>query len=278
MKGEDTVHLLSLYNTYLIFKKDWMEISRNWQVLIPVIVVPVFFSMALPLIIYIFPLNVSSLGPLQNLFNTLPDYAKQRLESLSPGQLAFYMVSVFFFAPFFLVIPLIASSVIASDSFAGEKERKTIESLLATPISDHSMFLGKMLVSFSAAMFATLGSFLVYAAVVDVLALGIFGKPILPDISWLILIFMLAPAVSLASVGLTVTISAKVKGFREAQQINAILIIPILIGIFSEAWITVILGPEALLSLTLFFVCVDVAMFYIGVKLFKREDIMAKLS
>ncbi|MEM3637207.1 MAG: ABC transporter permease subunit [Conexivisphaerales archaeon] len=278
MKGEDTVHLVSLYNTYLIFKKDWMEISRNWQVLIPVIVVPVFFSMALPLIIYIFPLDVSSLGPLQNLFNTLPDYAKQRLESLSPGQLAFYMVSVFFFAPFFLVIPLIASSVIASDSFAGEKERKTIESLLATPISDHSMFLGKMLVSFSAAMFATLGSFLVYAAVVDVLALGIFGKPILPDISWLILIFMLAPAVSLASVGLTVTISAKVKGFREAQQINAILIIPILIGIFSEAWITVILGPEALLSLTLFFVCVDVAMFYIGVKLFKREDIMAKLT
>jgi ABC-2 type transport system permease protein len=265
-------------NVYLVFKKDWTEISRNWQVLIPVIVVPVFFSMVLPIIIYLFPVSISSLGPLQNLFNTLPDYAKQRLLNFNPAQLAFYMVSVFFFAPFFLVIPLIASSVIASDSFAGEKERKTIESLLATPISDSEMFLGKMLVSFSAAMFSTLSSFLVYTSVVDVLALGIFGRPILPDLSWIILILLLAPAVSLASVGLTVTISAKVKGFREAQQINAILIIPILIGIFSESWIAVILGAKALILLTLFFVLIDCVMFYAGVKLFKREDIMAKIS
>jgi len=265
-------------NVYLVFKKDWTEISRNWQVLIPVIVVPVFFSMVLPIIIYLFPVSISSLGPLQNLFNTLPDYAKQRLLNFNPAQLAFYMVSVFFFAPFFLVIPLIASSVIASDSFAGEKERKTIESLLATPISDSEMFLGKMLVSFSAAMFSTLSSFLVYTSVVDVLALGIFGRPILPDLSWIILILLLAPAVSLASVGLTVTISAKVKGFREAQQINAILIIPILIGIFGESWIAVILGAKALILLTLFFVLIDCVMFYAGVKLFKREDIMAKIS
>jgi|ADKI01.1.fsa_nt_gi ABC-type Na+ efflux pump, permease component len=265
-------------NVYLVFKKDWTEISRNWQVLIPVIVVPVFFSMVLPIIIYLFPVSISSLGPLQNLFNTLPDYAKQRLLNFNPAQLAFYMVSVFFFAPFFLVIPLIASSVIASDSFAGEKERKTIESLLATPISDSEMFLGKMFVSFSAAMFSTLSSFLVYTSVVDVLALGIFGRPILPDLSWIILILLLAPAVSLASVGLTVTISAKVKGFREAQQINAILIIPILIGIFSESWIAVILGAKALILLTLFFVLIDCVMFYAGVKLFKREDIMAKIS
>src|SRR5581483_11982214 len=116
-----------LLNVYLVFKKDWTEISRNWQVLIPVIVVPVFFSMALPIIIYLFPINIGSLGPLQNLFNTLPDYAKQRLLNFNPSQLAFCMVSVFFVPPCGLVIPLRPSRVIAADSGARRMGRKPIQ-------------------------------------------------------------------------------------------------------------------------------------------------------
>lgn len=268
----------SLNKILLVAKKDWIEISRNWQVLIPVIAVPVFFSMALPIITYLFPANLDSLTVLQNLYHALPDYAKERLQLFNGEQLAFYMESIFFFAPFFLVIPLISSSVIASDSFAGEKERKTMESLLATPLTDFELFFGKVLVSFLASIFSTFASFLVYAIVVDQLSLKIFGRIILPDLSWIVLIFLLAPSVSLASVGLTVTISAKVKGFREAQQINAIVIIPILIGIFSQTWIAVILGPFALLSLTSFFAVIDILMFVVVLKIFKREEIIAKIG
>ena len=68
-----------------------------------------------------------------------------------------------------------ASSVLGSDSFAGEKERKTIEALLATPISDSELLLGKILVSFIPAMLVTFMSFGVYALVVDVITIGVFN-------------------------------------------------------------------------------------------------------
>ena len=57
-----------------------------------------------------------------------------------------------------------ASSVIASDSFAGEKERKTIEALLATPLSDSELFVGKVLVAFIPAVLVTFASFAVYSS------------------------------------------------------------------------------------------------------------------
>jgi ABC-type Na+ efflux pump permease subunit len=37
------------------------------------------------------------------------------------------------------------SSVLAADSFAGEKERKTLEALLYTPTTDRELFTAKLL-------------------------------------------------------------------------------------------------------------------------------------
>lgn len=268
---------MKIWKVFLVFRKDWNEVERNWQVLLPVVVVPVFFSMALPLIIYLSPMPSSSLGPFQNFFDVLPHALKEKFASFTSAQLTFYMVVMFFFSPFFIVIPLIASSVIASDSFAGEKERKTIEALLATPLTDGELLMGKMLVSFATAMLATLASFLVYSAVSDTLAIRLFNYLIMPDTSWLMLIFFLAPAVAFVSIGMTVTISAKVKGFREAQQINAIIIIPILVAIFGETWVAMIQGPIALVSLASLFIALDVIMMVVGLKLFKREEILPKI-
>ena len=122
-----------------------------------------------------------------------------------------------------------ASSVIASDSFAGEKERKTIEALLATPLSDSELMLGKILVAFIPSMLVSIGAFFVYTIIVDVLTYSLFeGQLWLPNMLWLITMFGLAPVVALTSIGLTVLISARVKGFREAQQISAVLLIPVM--------------------------------------------------
>jgi ABC-2 type transport system permease protein len=187
-------------------------------------------------------------------------------------------MAVYFFAPFFLIIPLMASSVISSDSFAGEKERKTIEALLATPISDGEMFLGKILVSFIPSIVITIISFAVYTTVFDILAYGIFNMFLLPTLDWILLIFGLTPTLALASIGLTVIISARVKGFREAQQISVVLLLPVLALIFGQVTGALIFGPIVIVALIGLFSVIDLAVFRIGVKLFKREEILSKLS
>ena len=267
----------------LVFKKDWREIRRNWQVILPILVVPLIISVFLPIILGLIPSFAVSQGSSLNGFETmienLPSHVQEQLAGMTENQVMIYVMAVYFFAPFFLIIPLMASSVISSDSFAGEKERKTIEALLATPISDGELFFGKMLVSFIPSMIITIVSFAIYTAVFDITAYGLFnGMLLLPTIDWILLIFGLAPTVALASIGLTVMISAKVKGFREAQQISVVLLIPVLALVFGQVTGAIIFGPLVILALIGLFGLIDFAVFRAGVKLFKREEILTKLA
>lgn len=273
----------------LVFGKDWLEIRRNWQVILPIVVVPLIISVFIPVVLTLIATlaptsNISSfsgasLGGFETLIQNLPKQIQEQIAGLTEMQTMVYIMAVYFFAPFFLIIPLMASSVIASDSFAGEKERKTIEALLATPLSDSELFLGKILVSFIPSMIITIVSFVVYTAIFDVLSFSFFsGIFLLPNLNWILLIFGLAPTVALVSIGLTVIISAKVKGFREAQQISVILLIPILALVFGQAAGAVVFGPPIIALLTIVFAVIAFVVFRIGVSTFKREEILAKLA
>lgn len=274
---------MNMHKVWLVFKKDWLEIKRNWQVLMPIVILPLIFAVLFPVIVTLIP----SMSSMQNAGNSnfdalipgLPGDVQLLIMQMTPEQIIIYILVLYFFAPFFLIIPIMASSVIGSDSFAGERERKTIEALLATPISDSELFLGKILVSFIPAMIITIISFGIYTVVVDVLTFGLFnGMILLPNLIWLIMIFGVAPTIALCSIGLTVIISAKVKGFKEAQQISVVLLLPVLGLVFAQVSGLMVLGPAILAVLIGVLAIVDIAIFYVGVETFKREEILSKPS
>jgi len=167
--------------------------------------------------------------------------------------------------------------MLASDSFVGEKDRKTIEALLATPLTDGELLLGKILVSFIPSMLVTLLAFGAYSAVVDITAFALFGgRILLPNLLWFALIFCVTPAVALAGIGVTVVVSVRVKGFREAQQLSALLVLPVMLRIFSEVGGLLMLGPTMLVLLIVGFVVLDLIVFKVGTGLFRREEILVK--
>lgn len=262
----------------LVFRKDWREVSRNWEVVLPMVILPLIFSVVFPLVVII-PSGATKPGSYESLQKSLPINVQQELAGMTDQQVMLYFMLLYYFAPFFLIIPLMASSVIASDSFAGEKERKTIEALLATPISDSELFLGKILVSFIPSIAITVASFLAYSTLVDALCSPIFGgRLLLPNPVWIMLIFGLAPTVALAGIGLTVIISTRVKGFREAQQISVVLIIPIIALVLAQASGAVFIGPVMVGALIGGFAILDLLVFNVGIRLFGREEILARLA
>lgn len=273
---------MNIHKAWLVFKKDWLEIKRNWQVLLPIIILPIIFSVVLPVIVLGIsstptPTTNMSTSDFQSLIPNLPAEIQTQLAQFTPNQVLVYIMVLYFFAPIFLIIPVMASSVMGSDSFAGERERKTIEALLATPISDSELLLGKILVSFIPAMLVTFVSFGVYATIVDALTVGMFnGMLLLPNVNFLIMIFGVAPTIALCSIGLTVIISAKVKGFKEAQQISVVLLLPVLGLVFAQISGVLVLGPLVLAAFIGVLAIVDVAVFYVGVKIFRREEILSK--
>ena len=272
---------MTLANSMLVFWKDWREIRRNMQVIGPILIVPLLFSAVLPAIIFLIPslmgVPMSEFNNIGAMFDYLPADLKALVAVMTPQQSMVYVFGLYFFAPFFLIIPLMASSVLASDSFAGEKDRKTLEALLATPLTDGELMLGKILVSFIPSMVVTILAFLLYCTVVDLASYSIFGGVLLlPNILWMALIFGVTPTIALAAIGIMVIVSSRVKGYREAQQLSAILVLPILGLIFAQIGGVIFFGPLMLTALVLIFSVVDVIVFRIGIKLFQREEILMK--
>jgi len=268
-----------LRNVWVVFRKDWLEIKRSWQIVLPIILLPLILSLVMPLIIILSPADILVAGRLPDwielVIRNLPPSEVERVTAMTPHQVLIYIFTTYLFAPFFLIIPLVSSTVIAADSFAGEKERRTIEALLATPLTDTELLVGKIMVSFVPSMMITFGAFALYILTVDLLTFNMFsGVMLLPNPLWLIFILAVAPAVAFAGIGLTVIVSQKVKGSREAQQLSGVLILPILAVIFAQIGGILFLDIPVLLILLTSFIMIDVLMVNLGVKMFRREQIV----
>jgi len=121
------------------------------------------------------------------------------------------------------------SGIMGASSFVGEKEHKTMETLLYTPISMEQLLRAKILGVFIPSFIITLLSFIAFGIIINIGGLIYFGKLIFPDIKWLIIILWISPAINFLSLTLTVMVSAKSKTFQEAQQVSGILVLPVIL-------------------------------------------------
>ena len=137
-----------------IARKDIRAITSNVQVWLPMAIVPTIFCLVLPVILGIAIRtggidDGSDIGPMLALIERMPHSSlKQALDSLEDlNQRMVYLMFNHLFAPLFLIVPIMAASTVATDSFVGEKERAP-SSLLLAPIDLMSMFMGKVMAAF----------------------------------------------------------------------------------------------------------------------------------
>lgn len=173
-----------------------------------------------------------------------------------------------------IMIPVMIPTVTASYSFVGEKMNKSLEPLLATPVTDFELLVGKSGSIFVVSMAATWLSFAIAASVVDVLTEPVLGYYPLPNQYWIVGIVLLAPGMCLMSIFTNVLISSKVNDVRVSQQIGGVLVLPILMffilsltGFLSQG-----LVPILLFSLLIF--AIDGGILWFSLKIFKREEIL----
>lgn len=117
-----------------------------------------------------------------------------------------------------MIIPIMASSVMAASSFVGEKEKHTLETLLYSPLSLGQLFQSKILAGFSVGMMISFSSFAAMLLVMELESFFLTGNLLLPAASWLVIMLLIAPAISLIAIAVTVRSSAKAQTIEEAQQ------------------------------------------------------------
>ena len=133
---------------FAIARKDLKVVWQNKGVSIPIIILPLILFVALPLMLGLVPtLSVpsDSFAEVQQMMDTMPPALRASLVGLTLMQQTVVLFLVYIMAPLYLIVPMMVSSVVAADSFAGEKERKTLEGLLHLPANDRDLIAADVL-------------------------------------------------------------------------------------------------------------------------------------
>ncbi len=207
-----------------LIRKDIRGITANKQLLVAMISVPIALTVVIPSIFIIllhFVPNFSDFDAMLRLLpvNVQPDNMKAAVISLLINNIM---------PVFFIIIPIMAASIMAASSFVGEKEKRTLETLLYCPLSLKQIFRAKILSSFIISQLVSVLSFIIMTLVTQFEIFLTTGSLLLPNISWLVVLLLLSPAVSLISITLIVRGSAKAQTMEESQQRSSLLVLPVI--------------------------------------------------
>jgi ABC-type Na+ efflux pump permease subunit len=175
-----------------------------------------------------------------------------------------------------IMIPVMLPILIAADSIVGEKERHTLVPLLATPLSDSELLLGKFLTAMIPGILISYGNLAL--AILTVNGVVFFMSPGLlwawPDLLSLVQALVLPILFAVLAVGLMVIISGRADTVYEAYQTGGVLILPAMIFAYSGffigwGWFIFIIGALILLA-------ADVILFRVAVRLFSRDSLITR--
>ncbi len=266
---------------FAIVRKDLKVVLQNKGVILPIVIVPLVLFGALPWIAALAPTMVNmggmNLDELTDLIARMPEGLRVEMAPYAPDQQAILFFLVYLLAPMFLILPLMASSVMAADSFAGERERRTLEALLYTPTTDRELFVAKLLSPWLAAVAVALAGFALYVVMANAAAGPVMGGLFFPTPMWVVLVIWVAPAAAGFGLATMVLVSVRAQGFQDAYQLGSVVVLPLLLLVFGQISGVMYFDVGAVLLLGLVLWVIDAALIWAGSRIFRRGRLIARL-
>jgi len=256
--------------------KDLADLRRNPAVFLPAILTAVF-SIVLPFFVAI----------------VVPYIAGERLADSSDFEIALEIyqdqpgtrgldpegaIQAWLFQQFLVLLvlaPIAGSMSVAAYSVIGEKQARTLEPLLATPITTFELLAAKVLASLVPALLLTAGCFVLYVA-----GIATFARPgvflALLTVRSLAVMFVLGPLAALAALQLAVCVSSRVNDPRSAQQLGALVILPVAGLLIAQISGTVLLTMPVIGLIAFALAAVNAGLMVTAIALFDRESILTR--
>jgi ABC-2 type transport system permease protein len=165
---------------------------------------------------------------------------------------------------------------IASYSLIGEKVQKSLEPLLATPTTDDEILAGKSIAAFLPAIGANFIGALIFMVLVDLFTNSTLKYLYFPNWNFAIILFLLAPLACILAVGYNILLSSKVNDIRTAQQLGALIILPLGAVYLLSEFKVLSLTTDNLLIMAAILAVIDAIVFYLVKAAFQREEILTK--
>jgi len=221
---------MNLSRVKAVVMKDLLELRANKMAMIPMIVVPIVLCIVVPAAVTLLALRldialINGAGLIERM---LPVYAVPAVFDTMATRIVYVFVN-YLFVPLFMLVPIMASSIVSANSVVGEKERHTLETLLYTPITNREFVLAKGLAAFVPALAITVVGFVGYFFVVNLISWLAVGTMMVRSLLWIPAILLVSPAVSLLALCVTLLVSMRARSFMEAQQMSVIVVIPFIL-------------------------------------------------
>jgi len=245
----------TLRNALIITRREVRDSLRDWRIIVPIVMLTFFFPFLAQWVASGFSNFLSQYGA----------------ELVGERSIPFLLMIVGFF-------PISISLVIALETFVGEKERRSLEPLLSTPLTNTELYIGKTLAAMIPPLMASFGGMMVY--LLSLLSGQLAWRP---QAMLVIQIFMLTIVQALVMVTGAVVVSSQATSTRAANLLASFIIIPMTLLINAES-IMMFLAPDAIspygigsLWAVLVGMCVVVVLFLrIGNTIFNREELLGR--
>ncbi len=256
-----------------IIRKEWAEVFKNRMVIFTVAFLPLLMT-AIPLGI-LFAMRTTTQATTS--VGSLPD---EMTQAMCPGGLnASDCMQVFLVSQFmmlFMLVPVAIPVTIAAYSIVGEKTTRSLEPLLATPITTVELLVGKCLAAIIPAVGATYAAFGIFALGSWIILANKILLTALLDLRWLIAIFIVGPLIAVLAVTFSLMVSSRVNDPRAAEQISMVVILPVLAGFFGQVAGLFVLNARLISIVAVILFVLDAAMLLLTTRVFQREQILTR--
>ncbi len=236
-----------LSDALIITRREIRDSLRDWRMVTPIVILTLIFPWIM---------NMST----RFAINFVEEYNAQ----IIPIRLVpFAMMIVGFF-------PISFSLIIALETFVGEKERNSLEPLLTTPISDSSLYLGKLLSAMSLPLFAS------YLGVFTYLGWLFYSIHYVPEFGVLLQIILVTTMEALVMVAGAVVVSSHTTSVRAANLLASFIIIPMAFLLQGESVLLFWGQYDVLWYILGALVVADIILIRTGIRTFNREAILAR--
>lgn len=231
----------------VVARREIRDSFRDWRIIIPIF-----------LLTLIFPALMNFTA--SRLLNFVSDFGA---EIIGNQLIPFLLLVVGFF-------PMSFSLIIALETFVGEKERKSMEPLLSTPLSNGQLYAGKMVAALVPPLSASYLGMAVYM-------IGLyFSVEWRPEMQLILQTVLLTTVQGIIMVAGAVVVSSQATSVRAANLLASFIIVPMAILIQAEAAALFWGNHDGLWWLLLALTITAVVLVRMGLSLFNREELLGR--
>jgi uncharacterized membrane protein SpoIIM required for sporulation len=231
----------------IVTRREVRDAFRDWRIIIPIVLLTLFFPLLM---------NFTA----GRMLRFVSDYGA---EIVGTRLVPFLLLVVGFF-------PTSFSLVIALETFVGEKERRSLEPLLATPLTNAQLYLGKVLAAVVPPLFA---SYLGIAVYLVGLAITVNWVP-----SWQLFVqtLLLTTIQGIVMVAGAVIVSSQTTSTRAANLLASFIIVPMALLLQFEAIVMFWGNYGGLWWLIVGLAVTAVVLIRTGIHVFNREELLGR--